>query len=280
MPITPDEARAELARRELARRGVPLDKPIEQKTDYKQIIGSAVKNMFLRPMSAAKDLGTNPETMAGAMPGLLGTAGAISPIPGGATMGTGIGQGVRDLSLKAMKKPVPGLMQHGLELGGAALGDIAAIPYVKGKVFGSQIGEAEKSAGLLTRAPTKSVTPGSVGETLNNLEAQIDAGAINTAQGARDAKSVVNQVYKNPKIYESTSDIKVQSARVSKKVQELLNKMVPGRLGPSQALGKSQTIPNMIRRGYTATPWAIKRGAEGALGFEIVKKLLGLSGHP
>lgn len=248
----------------------------EPKNDWRQLITSSAKESFTRPARAMKDLFTNPQTMANAMPALLGTVGGVSPVPGGATIGTATGQGVRDLALTGLKKPIPGLMQHGLELAGAALGDIAAVPALKKGYYGGQIGQAEKAAGLMTRAPTKAVTPGSVGETLNNLEAQIDAGTINTPQAARDAKSVVNQIYKNPKIYESTSDIKVQAARVAKKTQNLLNQMVPGRLAPSQAMGRAMTIPNALKKGYMSMPWALRHGAEAALGWETIRKLLGL----
>lgn len=247
--------------------------PQEQEPDWKGVVGSAVKNAFVKPSSFVRDLGTNPETMANAMPPLMSAAGGLSPIPGGATMGMGAGQGIRDLALKTMNKPVPGLMQHGMELGGSALGDIAAIPAMKAAHFGGQIGKAERGTGVITRAPTKAVTPGSVGQTLNDLEAQVDAGTINTPQAAKDAKAVVSQIYKNPKIYEQTGEISVQSQRVSKKVQDLLNQMIPGRQGPAQAMGKAMTIPNKIKGLWKDTPWAIKRGAQGAAGVLGVEEL-------
>jgi len=251
----------------------------QDQSGFGQTVKNSVIDMFKKPAMVAKDVGTNPQTMANLMPSLLGTAGGVSPVPGGATLGTAAGQGIRDLALKGLGKPAPGMMQHGLELGGAAAGDVMAIPYMKGKVYGGQIGNAEKAAGVITRAPTKAVTPGSVGETLNNLEAQLDAGTIKTAQEAKDAKAVINQIYKNPRIYEQTSDIKVQAARVAKKTQDLLNKSIPGRLDPSQALAKSQVIPNLIKKNYMAMPWAVRHGAEGAasagLVWEVIKKILG-----
>jgi hypothetical protein len=243
-------------------------------TDWKGVIGKSVKDIFQKPAAFAKDLGTNPQSMANAIPPLMSMAGGASPIPGGATMGMGAGQGIRDLALKTMNKPVPGMMQHGMELGGAALGDITAIPAMKRSHFGSQIGKAEKGAGVITRAPTKAVTPGSVGQTLNDLEAQIDAGTINTPQAAKDAKAVVSQIYKNPKIYEQTGEISVQSARVSKKVQDLLNKMILGREAPAKAMGQAMTIPNKIKGVWKDTPWAIKRGAQGAAGVLGVEELV------
>lgn len=246
------------------------------KTSLKNVVSKSAQDIFKKPFAYAKNLGTNPEAMASAMPALMGTVGAFSSVPGGATAGTAIGDIIRDLALKGIKKPIPSLAQHGLELGGAAIGDIAAIPFAKKAYYGPKIGAAERAAGVITRAPTKAVTPGSVGETLGNLEAQLDAGTIHTPQEARDAKAVISQIYKNKRIYEQTPEINVQAARVSRKVQDLLNKLVPGRLAPSEAMGKALTIPNAIKDVYTGLPWPIRRGAEAALGWETIRKLLGV----
>jgi len=83
-----------------------------QKTDWSKLIGQSAKEAFTTPMRTMKDLATNPETQANLMPALLGTVGGISPIPGGSTMGTAAGQGIRDLSLKALGKPIPSGMRH------------------------------------------------------------------------------------------------------------------------------------------------------------------------
>jgi len=194
-------------------------------------------------------------------------------------MGTAAGQGIRDLSNKALGQPIPGLLQHGAELGGAAIGDATAIPFAKAKRFGNAIGDAEKAAGVVTRAPLKAVTPGSVGKTLNELETAIDAGKINTPQAAKDAKAIVSQVYKNPKIYEQTGEISVQAQRVSKKVQDLINQMIPGRAEPAGQMASAMKIPNAIKKTYMSLPWAVRHGAEatagGALGWQGIKKLLG-----
>jgi len=255
-----------------------------QKPDWKQLVTNAAKDSFRVPARAMKNLATRPDQQANLMPFLMGTVGGISPIPGGATMGTMAGQGIRDLTLKTLNKPVPGIMQHGLELGGAAVGDIAAIPYVKGKIYGGQIGKAEEAAGILTRGPIKAVTPGSVGETLNNLEAQIDAGAINTPQAAQDAQAVMSQVYKNPKIYEQTSEISVQAQRVGEKVSKILNnpQMVPGRAVPNAAYSKAMTIPNQLEKVWKTVPWQLKLGlgigggvTPTVAAYQLIKKLLG-----
>lgn len=239
-----------------------------------EMIGKVAGDVFTKPASAIADLGTNPESMANAMPPVLGTAGAVSPIPGGATMGTATGQGLRDLALKTLGKPIPSGLQHGLELGGAALGDVTAIPGIKANIFGNQIGDAEKATGIVTRGATKAVTPGNVGQTLNDLEAQVDSGVINTAQGARDAKEVVDQIYGNPHIYEKSPGIQVQSARLSGKVQNLLNTLTPGRAEAASDYATSQTIPNAIGSIYHSIPPVVKKGLGFGLGISGIDRLL------
>ena len=263
--ITPEQARAELARRELARRGVPLNPSGGGKPPLSAVAKGIWNIMPQNPKNELKNL-----------PLFAGGITAAAGIPLGALLGTGGGQILRGIGNKVFNQPQQSPLQIGGELGGAALTDIIALPAIKKAYYGGKIGEAEEAAGVITRAPTKAVTPGSVGETLNDLEAQIDAGTINTPQAARDAKAVVNQIYKNPKIYEQTSDIAVQSQRVSSKVQDLLNKIVPGRLEPSQAMAKAMVVPNAIKKGYMALPWALRHGAEASFGWQILKKMMGM----
>lgn len=249
------------------------------KPDWRQLIGTAAKESFGRPASFAKDLGTNPVTMARALPYAAGMAGAVSGIPMGTTMGTALGRGISDVALSGLKKPeyIPSGLQQGAEIAGAALGDVAAVPFMHKARLGKQIGQAEQAAGVMTRAAPKAITPGSVGETLNTLEAQIDAGTINTAQGAKDAKEIVDQIYMNPKIYEKSPGINVQSARVAKKVQGLMNSMIPGRGQAASQMATAMKVPNMIQRGWRAAPWPLKRVAQAApavLGIEEIMRFL------
>src|SRR5690349_9894674 len=72
--------------------------------DYKQVIGSALKSSIQKPLSFAKNLGTNPVAMAQAIPPLAGAAGAMSPIPGGATLGTVGGRQISNEALRLLGK--------------------------------------------------------------------------------------------------------------------------------------------------------------------------------
>lgn len=266
---TPDQIIAQ------AQKLIPTQPP-----DWQGIVGNAVGNAFMQPGTITRKLASDPIAQAKALPPLAGMGGAISGIPGGTTMGTGLGRALSDAALTSYgrKDLIPSAMQHGTELVLAGLGDIAPIPLMHKAARGAEIGALEDATGIVTRGATKAVTPGSVGETLNNLEAQLDAGAINTPQAAKDAKEVVDQIYRNPNIYEKSNGISVQAQRVSAKVQKTLNSMVPGRELPAQQMATAMTIPNKLGDIYKSVPKTVRYGigalGGGALIDEIVKKLI------
>lgn len=284
MDITPDQARAELARRELARRGVSVDQPV----DYKQVVGSAIKNSFVKPAAFAKDLGTNPESMANMMPALLGTVGGISPVIGGATLGTGAGQGLRDAALGAMNKPIPSGWQHAGELGMSALSDVAAIPTIKKGVFGRQIGAIEKAQGVPPAQDIPSIPMATgaktTGEFINDAVSSVkSSGGKGTPEYWLQIKDQVDRIYKLGKTEGLTRLDNGRLKWLSKTVQEGLNAAVPGREVPAQALADSQLIPRTLKRAYKATPDAVKKavgiaglGAAGHTGWSVISKLLGM----
>lgn len=273
MPVTPDQARAELARRELARRGVSTD----EKTDWKGVVGSAVKDSFQKPARYLKDLGTNPESMAHAMPGLMGAAGGLSPVPGGATIGTGAGQVVQDIALSALKKPIPSGLQHGLELGGAAIGDISAIPAIKSAHYGAQIGQAEKAAGLGNIV--KEAPPSGMRTAVKYVQS-LKGKPFMSVQEARSIKPALQTIW--DKGWLRGTEYEADLFKVQTKINKLLNQ-IPGRAEPVAAMGKAMTIPRMISKGYKAIPSQFKRGASYGTGaaaagmsvYEIMKKIMG-----
>lgn len=252
-----------------------------QGTDYGQVVGSAIKNALVQPGSMTRDLATNPVTQAKALPELAGYAGALSPMPGGATLGTVLGRQLSNTALKAYGRPeeIPSSNSQILEGGAAALGDVAAIPFIKKAIFGKQIGAAEKAAGVVTRPPDRLPTPGNVGEVLNTLESQLKSGAITDAQTAREAYAISKYVNKNPNLVGKSDEIKVAAWRVGKLAQETLNKLVPGRLEPAQGMAKAMTIPRFIGKAYKAIPPKVRTGLElgagGDIVYQVINKLLG-----
>lgn len=253
----------------------------QQQPSFGQTLGKVAKDVFREPVSYAKDLATNPVSMAKALPAVLGTAGAVSPVPGGATLGTVGGRQMSNAALRLLGKheEIPSGGSQMLEAGLSLLGDVALIPGVKGAIFGKQIGRAEKAKGVITRAPDKLPTAGTVGETLNTLEAQLTNGTISDPQTARDAYAITKYINSNPLLVGKSDEILVQAARVGKLAQKTLNRLIPDRLGPAEAMKKAKAIPNLLGRGWKAIPpWAQRGligGGSAALGFEGTKKLIG-----
>jgi len=257
-------------------------------TDWKSVVGGAVKSSFQKPLALAKDLGTNPQTMANVMPGLLGTVGGLSPIPGGATGGTAIGQGLRYGALKALGKPQPSNWQMAGELGGSALGDVMAIPAMKKSYFGGQIGKIEKARGVPAAQdiPSIPMTAGqkSTGEFINEAVNSVkSSGGRGTPSYWLQIKDQVDRLYRMGKDEALTTLDKGRLKWLNQQVREGLNAAVPGRSVPAQALSQSQTIPKFIGKTYNKIPSQFRRGAAygtgaGAAGItavEIIKKLLG-----
>lgn len=253
-------------------------------TDWKGVVGEAVKNAFLKPGSFVRDLGTNPVTMAKALPPLASMAGAVSPVPGGATIFGEAGRGISDLALKSLGKSdqIPSGLAHLGELGLNVLGDVGAIPAIKGKIFGGQIGKAEKIGGLITRGADKYPTSGNVGEVLNTLEGQIDNGTITSPQTAKEAYAVTKYIHENPHIVGKSDEITVQAQRVGSKAQKLFNELLPARKAPAEAMAKAYTIPRTLQKVYKGTPKLVKQGLGltaagglGKVGWDLISSLFG-----
>lgn len=265
-----------------------IDQQMGGGTDWKGTVGNAIKSSFQKPAAFAKDLGTNPESMANVMPGLLGTAGAVAMPWGGATVGTGAGQGIRDAALTALGKPVPGMMQHGLELGGAALGDLTAVPAMKKSYFGGRIGAMEKAAGVPPAQDIPSIAmPTGTKSTSEFIDSAVQSVKGSEGRGSaaywKQIKDQVDRLYKLGKDQPLTTLDQGKLRWLNSKVQEGLNAAVPGRALPAAALAQSQTLPRAIGNVYRAVPAPMKAGAAygtgaaamGASVYELIHKLMG-----
>jgi hypothetical protein len=258
-----------------------------QKQSFGQTAKRSVIDMFRRPAMAAKDLGTNPVTMANSIPPLASTAGGLSPIPGGATMGMAGGQAVRDLALKALKKPIPGGWQHAGELGGAALSDIIAIPSMKKSYYGGKVGEAEAAAHVPPPQDIPSIPMAtgqkSAGDFINEaVDSVKSSGGSGSPTYWKQIKDQVDRIYDMGVDQKLTTLDKGRLRWLNQQVQAGLNAAVPGREIPAAALARSQTIPNAMNRVWRQIPakYKVAGVAGGAVGIplsaaEILKKLLG-----
>lgn len=222
------------------------------KDKFLSLIGDAAKASLTKPLSTFRQYMTDPTAQAKSLPVLMGAAGTIAG-PGGMTAGAMVGQNLKDLALTALQDPsapkTAGQVllnegKTGVESGiGEGLG--AALSWFKGLTeAGQAIGAAEKGAGIITRAPNKFPTSGNVGEWLNNLEDQFQAGAINSPQLARDAKTITDFIYTNPNIVGKSKEVTVQAARVGKLAQQTLNDLVPGRAAASADFATLSKIKN------------------------------------
>jgi hypothetical protein len=255
-----------------------------QGPDWRGVVGQGVREAFMGPGTVTRKMAVDPVAQARALPYLSGFTGGLSPIPGGATLGTAAGRGLSDIALKTYGRPelIPPVGQQLGEIGLAAIGDVAAIPYMKKAAYGPKIGAAEAKRGVETVAAERYPTSGNVGEVLNNLEAQLKSGTIDNPTVAKTAKDIVDFIWKNPNIVGKSNAIKVQAYRVAKLAEENLNRLVPGRAGPAMAMGKAMTIPRGIGKAYGAIPKPIKgllglagAGAAGRTGWDLISRLIG-----
>lgn len=285
MDITPDEARAELARRELTRRGIPVDQPL----DYKKVVGSAIQNAFMQPGTTTRKLATDPITQAQALPELAGFVGALSPVPGGATLGTVPGRQLSNMALRSYGRadliPSGGAQLAEGVLSG--LGDIAAIPGLKKASYGRQIGKIEKMAGVPAAHDIPSIPMATgaktTGEFINDAVSSVkSSGGQGTPSYWLQIKDQVDRLYRMGKDEALTTLDKGRLKWLSQQVQKGLNAAVPGRGVPAQALAKSQTIPRFFGNAYKAIPAPIKKvlgvagaGGAGSAGWHLISQLLG-----
>lgn len=252
-------------------------------TDYKQIIGQSMKDVFQRPAAFAKDLGTNPVTMAQAIPPLAGIAGAISPVPGAATLATVGGRQMSNAALNALGRQdlVPSGMSQAIEGATVGLGDVSAIPAMKSAYFGKQIANAERAAGELGGL-VKEAPPSGMRTAVKYVQSLKNKPFMTPAE-ARAAKPALQTIWDKGWLNgtEYSSDLQ----KVQAKVTNLINQ-IPGRAEPAAAMGVANTIPRLIKQGYNAIPSSAKRGmgfgagATGTAGvgygaFQLIKKLLG-----
>ena len=267
MDITPGQARAELARRELAKRGISVQG--NQQPDWKSVVGSAVKEATFQPDTISRGMaGSDPVMQAKSLPALAGLAGGLSPIPGGATMGTVVGRQLSNMALRAYGHPeeIPsGWTQLG-EGVLAGLGDVKAIPMARKAYYGRQIGKLERAAGVPPPQDIPSIPMAqgtkTLGEFVNDaVESVKSSGGRGTPAYWKQIKDQVQRIYDSGRDVALTDLDRLRLRWLSSKVQDGLNAAVPGREVPAKALARSQTIPNWISRNYKALPSEFKKGA-------------------
>lgn len=271
---TPDQVIAQ------AQKLIPQQsKPVQQsEPDWKGVVGQATKEAFMMPGTMTRKMASDPTAQAKMLPPLAGAVGAMSPIPGGATLGTVGGRQLSNLALKSygQSDQIPSGLSQGLEAGAAVLGDVAAIPALKKASFGKQIGVAETAAGL--GSVPKEAPPGSMRTAVKWIQAMKDKPL--TVQEAKQFKPAIDTVLK--KGWLRGTQYEPDAVQFSQKIQSTLNQ-IPGRAEASAGMAKAMTIPRMMNKGYQMIPKSVRHGlgygtgvgAAGGASYELIRKLLG-----
>lgn len=253
-------------------------------SDFGNAIKGALRTLLVKNPAAIKDLLTNPETMANAMPSVAGATGAMMPVPGGATMGTAAGQGVRDLALKALGKPIPSGWRHAGELGGAALGDVIAFPSINRARIGGEIGAVEKAAGVPPVQDIKSLPmPTGAKSTSEFIDDAVNSVSSSGGKGTptywKQIKDQVDRLYNLGKDTPLSNLDKGKLQWLNGQVQKGLNASVPGRAPLAADLARSQIIPNAIGKVARSIPWWGKATAGAVGGDALVRAIANVAGH-
>lgn len=233
----------------------PPATPQTGKDKFLSLIGDAAKATLTKPINAFRQYMTDPTAQAKSLPVLGGLAGSFAG-PGGMTAGAMLGQTSKDLALTALGSPDAPKTTGDALLNLGKTGGTAALTEGLGQALswfqnlasaGSRIGQAEKAAGIVTKAPNRFPTSGNVGEWLNNLEDQFASGTIDSPQAARDAKTITDFIYRNPNIVGKSKEVTVQAARVGKLASQVLNDLVPGRAAPAADFATKMAIVNTAK---------------------------------
>lgn len=292
MDTTPQEkARTELARRELIRRGAPTD----QVGAIVEALPDAAKNAFAKLTSGvgstAKDLGTNPVTMAKVLP--YATQGAASFLGGpmAGTRGYAGGRILSDLALTALgqEKQIPPINRQLMEGAGAVAGDVLPlVPALNRKVYGGDIAAAEKAGNVPPAQDIPSIPMAlgqkTVGEFINDTMDSVKAAA---GRGNpvfwKQIKDQIDRIYQLGKDQGLTGLDRGRLEFLNSAVQSGLNTAVPGRGLPAGLLANSQVVPNAIQKTYQSLSPAVRTGlgfgtgtsAAGGLAYSLYKALGG-----
>lgn len=236
----------------------------------------AVREATMRSGTMMRDFATNPVTQAKALPALAGTTAAVLGVPMGATKGIVAGRQLSNAALRSYgrQEEIPSGISQVLEGALSFAGDLAPIPAMNRKIFGKQVGAAEKAAGIpefvdSLKRPTgpdttakfidwaRKIKGNPSGETLKQIKDQIDF------------------IYKNRKNV-PISDIDEGKLKfLGRWVQDSLNKSAPGRGDAARSLAQSQAVPNAIRKASKAIPWWVKGSASILGGDALLRALTG-----
>jgi hypothetical protein len=266
---------------------------IDQPMDWKGVVGSAVKSAGMMPGTIPNKLMVpslaNAPDQAKALPPLASAVGGIMGGPMGMTKFGEPARALSDMALASygMKDKIPSPMAHLGELGGNLLGDVIALPAIKKKIYGSQIGKVEKMAGVPPPQDIRSLPrPGGTQSVSTTIDEAVDSVKGSEMRGTptfwKQIKDQVDWIYERGKSEALSKGDKAKLAWLNGQVQKGLNISIPGRAGPAAALAESQVVPNAIGRSVRMLPPKFRAGLGYGAGFgapvvaieELVRRLL------
>lgn len=238
-----------------------------EEPDWGGVVKDALNEARMGNGSKMRALMTDPITQAKALPYLAGTAGGFSGIPMGATAGQVGGRLISDAALKAYGHPedIPSVGRQVAEGGIAALGDITAFPAFNKRIFGGQVGAAEKAAGVPPPEEIPSLPKPAAGQPVSGgidsaIESVKSAGGEGTPTYWKQIKDQIDAFYNAGKDAKLSNLDRAKLQWLNGQVQKGLNASVAGRAAPAAALARSQAVPNAIEGAWDAIPSSLKWG--------------------
>lgn len=270
--------------------GTPPKGFIEDSTnpDFGQVVKDALNEAHMGNGSKLRDLMIDPITQAKALPYLTGTAGAVSGIPGGTTLGTVGGRQISNEALRLYNRPdlIPSTGSQVKEGLLSAAGDVTAIPAINRKIFGSAVGQAERGAGMPDpfknpEAYPSLPRPGGPAPVTNSIDEAVKMLSDPTVEKSpvffKRLQDQIKWLYSLGKDQKLSDLDKIKLASLSDTAQNGLNASISGRAGPAASLAMSQTIPNAISKVTRSVPWWAKAALlAGATGTGLEKALSGV----
>lgn len=240
------------------------------------IAREATREATMRQGTMTRDLATNPVTQAKALPVLAGTVGAVLGRPMGATMGTVGGRQLSNAALKAYGKPeeIPSAIAQVAEGALAFAGDLAPIPAINRRIFGKQVGAAEKAAKIPEFADSLN-RPTGPDSTAKFIDWARKIRGNPSGETLKQIKDEIDFIYKNRKNVPISDNDEGKLKFLNRWVQNSLNKAAPGRGDAAKSLARSQVVPNAIKKASKAIPWWVKGSASILGGDALLRALTG-----
>lgn len=236
----------------------------EEGPDWGGVVKDALNEAKMGNGSKMRALMTDSVTQAKVLPYLAGGGLGVTGVPMGGALGTGGGHLLADAALKSYGREdlIPSMGRQLTDMALAGLGDVTAIPAVNRKIFGGQVGAAERAAKFPPAQDVRSIPMNTGQKTLGDfvndaLDSVKSSGGQGTPSYWMQLKDQVDRIYKLGKDQALTRLDQGRLKFLNKAIQAGMNANAPGRAGPAANLAMSQVVPNAITKAGRSIPtWA------------------------